>query len=82
MAGLLADWATYLATAFILASGIRGTEPLAPLFAKIVLAFVPTQLPLGVLEGFMTAGMVRLLSRRRPDILVRLNVLKKEEAAA
>ncbi|MDA8169440.1 MAG: energy-coupling factor ABC transporter permease [Nitrospiraceae bacterium] len=81
-AGLLADWVTYLATSFELASGIRGGEPLGPLFAKIAIAFIPAQLPIGILEGFMTAGMVVLLSRKRPDILVKLNVIRKGEALA
>jgi cobalt/nickel transport system permease protein len=41
------------------------------LAAKIVLAFVPTQLPLGVIEGVMTAGMISLLRKKRPDLLER-----------
>lgn len=80
MAGLFADWATYLATAAELASGIRGDSPFLPLFTKILIAFIPTQLPLGILEGAMTAGMVVLLYRKRPDLLVRMGVLKREEA--
>ncbi|WP_298440217.1 energy-coupling factor ABC transporter permease [Geobacter sp.] len=74
-AGLLADWATYLTTSVELAAGIRGSEPFAPLFVKIALAFIPTQLPLGILEGAMTAGMVLLLHRKRPDLLVRMRVI-------
>ena len=46
---------------------------------KIVLAFIPTQLPLGILEGAMTAGMVTLLYRKRPDLLVRMKVIKPQE---
>ena len=80
MAGLLADWATYIATSAELASGIRGDAPFLPLFYKILIAFVPTQLPLGILEGAMTAGMVVLLSRKRPDLLVRMGVIRQEEA--
>ena len=79
LAGVQADWATYLVTSFELASGIRGAEPFLPLLEKIMLAFVPTQLPLGILEGAMTAGMVVLLKRKRPDILVRMNVLDAAE---
>jgi len=79
LAGLAADWVTYLTTSFILASAIRGSDPLIPLMIKISAAFVPTQLPLGVLEGAMTAGMVVLLYRKRPDLLVRMKVLKAEE---
>jgi cobalt/nickel transport system permease protein len=82
MAGLLTDWATYLSTSVELASGIRGDAPFFPLFTKIVIAFVPTQLPLGILEGAMTAGMVVLLSRKRPDLLIRMRVIKEQKGPA
>lgn len=78
-AGLLADWGTYAATSLILASGIRGEAPFFPLFFKVVLAFMPTQLPLGILEGVMTAGMVTLLYRKRPDLLVKMRVITEKE---
>jgi len=80
MAGILADWATYTTTSIELASGIRGDSPFMPLFWKILIAFLPTQLPLGILEGAMTAGMVVLLYKKRPDLLVKMGVLKLEEA--
>ncbi|BCB97398.1 hypothetical protein JZK55_23200 [Dissulfurispira thermophila] len=82
MAGLFADWATYLTTSIELASGIRGDSPFMPLFWKILIAFIPTQLPLGILEGAMTAGMVVLLYKKRPDLLVKMRVLKPEEVTA
>jgi cobalt/nickel transport system permease protein len=78
-AGLLADWATYFTTSVVLASGIRGESAFLPLFWKIVIAFIPTQLPLGILEGAMTAGMVILLSKKRPDLLVKMRILKSAE---
>lgn len=81
-AGLFADWATYFTTSVELASGIRGDSPFMPLLGKILLAFIPTQLPLGILEGAMTAGMVTLLYKRRPDLLVKMRVLKPEEVTA
>lgn len=80
MAGLFADWATYITTSIELASGIRGESPFMPLFWKILIAFIPTQLPLGILEGAMTAGMVVLLYKKRPDLLVKMGVIKAEEA--
>jgi cobalt/nickel transport system permease protein len=80
MAGLFADWATYFTTSIELASGIKGGSPFLPLFWKILIAFIPTQLPLGILEGAMTAGMVVLLYKRRPDLLVKMKVLRPEEA--
>lgn len=78
-AGLLADWATYTATSIVLALGIKGGSPFMPLFWKILAAFMPTQLPLGILEGAMTAGMVVLLYKKRPDILVKMRILRPEE---
>ena len=81
-AGIAADWGTYLTTSVELASGIRGDAPFLPLFWKILIAFIPTQLPLGLLEGAMTAGMVVLLYKKRPDLLVKMRVLKAEEVAA
>lgn len=76
MAGLFADWATYLMTSVELASGIKGGAAFLPLFWKILVAFIPTQLPLGILEGAITAGMVVLLYKKRPDILVKMRVIK------
>lgn len=80
-AGLTTDWATYLATSAELASGIRGTAEFLPLFLKIMIAFIPTQLPLGLLEGAMTAGMVTLLARKRPDLLVKMKLLGAHEVS-
>jgi len=81
-AGLMADWGTYAATAAELALGIKGEEPFAAMFVKILIAFVPTQLPLGVLEGAMTSGIVVLLYKKRPDILRRMGLLKQAEVTA
>jgi cobalt/nickel transport system permease protein len=81
VAGVLTDWATYGATSLELAAGIRGGEPFWPLATKIAAAFVPTQLPLGLLEGAMTAGMVTLLARKRPDLLIKMNVLPSTEGS-
>ena len=80
VAGVVADWCTYLTTALIMALGLKGSAPLAPLFLKITAAFVPTQLPLGFLEGAITAGMLVLLARKRPDLLLKMKVLKAREA--
>ena len=81
VAGILADWCTYLTTAFIMALGLKGSAPFAPLFLKITAAFIPTQLPLGILEGAITAGMLVLLARKRPDLLLKMKVLRAREAA-
>lgn len=69
LAGLASDWATYAATAFVLATGLQTGPEVGPTFLAIVTAFVPTQLPLGVLEGFMAAGAWAFVQRRRPALL-------------
>lgn len=81
-AGILADWATYITTSIELAAGIRGESEFLPLFTKIVIAFAPTQIPLGLLEGVMTAGVIVLLSKKRPDLLEKMMILKPQEVKA
>ncbi len=74
-AGILSDWAIYMTTSVELASGITTGQEFFPLFIKILIAFIPTQLPLGILEGFMTAGVLSLLAKRRSDLLIKLKVI-------
>lgn len=69
LAGLLSDWATYSVTAFELASALRGDGPLVTMFVTILVAFVPTQVPLGVLEGFLCVGAYRFVRARRPELI-------------
>ena len=71
-AGLFGDWATYAATAFELASALHGTGSLWGMFGAIAIAFAPTQLPLGILEGLFTGGVVTLVYQRRPELLSRI----------
>jgi cobalt/nickel transport system permease protein len=68
-AGIVSDWATYATTAFQLAAALHGDGSLAAMFAAIVVAFVPTQLPLGILEGVVTAMAYRFILVRRPELL-------------
>ncbi|WP_239470531.1 energy-coupling factor ABC transporter permease [Archangium violaceum] len=68
-AGMLSDWATYAMTSFELASALHGSQPLGSTLGTLLLAFLPTQLPLGILEGALTAGAIVFISRRRPALL-------------
>jgi cobalt/nickel transport system permease protein len=74
-AGVLSDWATYATTSLELATALHGARPMGELFWKVLVAFVPTQLPLGLFEGVLSAGAVAFLLRRRRDLLVRLAVV-------
>lgn len=75
LASMMADWATYLTTSMELALGIRGHSEFFPLFWKIAVSFIPTQLPLGILEGAIAAGMILLLKNRRPDLLMKTHII-------
>jgi len=80
MAGLLADWATYAATSFELASALHGGGSIGRMFAAIAVAFLPTQLPLGILEGVVTAGVYRFIQSRRPSLLECLGAEERDPA--
>ncbi len=69
LAGLVSDWATYLMTSWVLALGLHGDATVGGMFAGIAIAFVPTQVPLGILEGFIAAGAYRFVLNRRPEFL-------------
>lgn len=73
-AGLLADVATYAVTTLQLALAHRGEHALGAAVAGIGTAFLPVQLPIAILEAAFAAGAMRLLSARRPDLLLRLGV--------
>ncbi|MBI2848359.1 MAG: energy-coupling factor ABC transporter permease [Chloroflexi bacterium] len=68
-AGMLGDWATYATTSLELALALHGTGSMWDMFHIIVVAFAPTQLPLGILEGLLTGGIVVLVYQRRPELL-------------
>ncbi len=72
LAGILGDWATYATTSFELASALHGDGSLWTMFQVIALAFAPTQLPLGILEGLFTGGVVSFIHQRRPGLLLHL----------
>ena len=69
MAGLISDWATYLVTSLELAGALGvGSASFWTMFKAIALAFVPTQLPLGILECFVTAGALKFMLSRKPSL--------------
>ncbi len=67
LAGMLSDWATYATTSAELALALHGDGSVLSLFLAVLAAFVPTQLPLGIMEGFVTAYALRFLSERWPE---------------
>ncbi|MCL0103234.1 energy-coupling factor ABC transporter permease [Dehalococcoidia bacterium] len=71
-AGLFGNWAIYATTAFQLASALHGPGLFWSMFGAIAVAFAPTQLPLGILEGIFTAAVVVVVYQRRPELLSRI----------
>lgn len=77
LAGLLGDIAVYITTSMQLALSLHGDLTVIQFFLKMLLVFTPAQLPLAVLEGLVTAGLVGYIYRARPDILLSLGVIKE-----
>ena len=69
LAGVISDWATYATTSLELSSALHGDGSMWNMFAAVLAAFVPTQLPLGIVEGFVTAIAYQFILSRRPDLL-------------
>lgn len=69
LAGMVSDWATYGMTSLELAAALGNSGSFATMFQLILLAFVPTQLPLGILEGVLCAGVLKFIASRRPELL-------------
>lgn len=72
LAGMLSDCATYAATSAELAAALESEGAFLKMAAAVGLALLPTQLPLAILEGVLTAGIYRFVSVRRPVLLERL----------
>ena len=68
-AGMISDWATYATTSLQLASVLHGDTSFGTTLLAVMAAFVPTQLPLGIAEGVVTAVAYRFVLVRRPDLL-------------
>jgi cobalt/nickel transport system permease protein len=69
LAGLLSDWATYTLTSVALASALHGSGSFGLMLKTILVAFIPTQLPLGILEGLLAAKAFLFIRARLPQLL-------------
>lgn len=70
LAAMLGDWATYLVTAGQL--GLAFPDPASGTvgaWLKFVAVFMPTQLPLAIIEGLLTVIVVNLLTQYSRDEL-------------
>jgi len=67
VAGFVADIVTYAATAVILAFAL--SPDFLPAIKEISIAFVPTQIPLGLLEGVITGYAVKYIHIHKPELM-------------
>jgi cobalt/nickel transport system permease protein len=75
-AGVTADLVTYFGTSFVLALALHGTQPFLTVLGQIYLAFMPTQIPLAILEGAVTGGLLVYVQKNRPDITRRMRAFQ------
>jgi cobalt/nickel transport system permease protein len=68
-AGVFSDWATYTMTSLQFAAAVHDNGSMGATFLAIMAAFVPTQVPLGIAEGVVTAIAYRFVLDRRPELL-------------
>ncbi len=71
-AGMISDWAAYSVTSLELAAGLGESGNVWQMFAGLLIAFMPTQIPLGVFEGFLAAGDYKFIKSRRPEMLAEM----------
>lgn len=63
------DIAVYLTTTGEIALGLKQNPGFAKTFLQVIVLFLVPQLPLAILEGLLSAGIFRYISKVRPDIL-------------
>ena len=69
VAGMISDWATYATTSLELAVALHNDCTVFAKFLYVAGLFVPTQLPLGIAEGVLTALAYRFVLVRRPELV-------------
>lgn len=77
----VADLMTYVTTSVELALAFP-TPTFTQAFTTFFVIFAVTQIPLAIAEGVLTVVIYRYIYNARPDILVKLHVIDKEEAGA
>jgi len=69
LAGLIGDLVTYGVTSFQIALALHGDESVMSVWGAAYVSFLPTQLPLAIVEGLFTAGVVVFIANQRAEIL-------------
>lgn len=75
-AGVAADLTTYFGTAAVMALALHGDHSFWSVLGQIYLAFMPTQIPLCLLEGVVGGLILSYVQRHRSDLLQRQGILE------
>lgn len=73
LAGISSDWGTYTVTSLELSTALGTSSEWLNMFSVILISFMPTQIPLGIFEGFLAAGAYKFIHSRRPELLKPFN---------
>lgn len=83
VAGLICDLITYFVAGLELAIDLHGSRSILKVYGLYMLGYLPTQLPLAILDFVLTGFMVRYIAQKRPDLAQRFLLIspqKMEEA--
>ena len=64
LAGLISHLLTYVSISLVLGLGLQGSMSWNELFVKALTAFLPFMIPIGILEGILTASAYRFICAR------------------
>jgi len=78
VAGVFADFFTYLGTSIALASGLHGSGSYLSEVMAIFSILTPYVMVLMLIEGTITGGILVYIRKNRPDILRRLKIIPPE----
>ncbi|MFQ5646657.1 MAG: energy-coupling factor ABC transporter permease [bacterium] len=74
VAGLVADLMTYVTAGFQLAVDLHGSRGILFSWKIYLLGYLPTQLPVAVLDALLTGFMVKYIIMRRPDLARKFSI--------
>ena len=80
LATAIADWVTYVVTSLQLALAFPFEGSVFASFKMFALVFATTQVPLAIMEGALTALIMKYVVQVKSDVLVGLNVLTSSAA--
>lgn len=80
LATAIADWVTYVVTSLQLALAFPFEGSVLASFKMFSLVFATTQVPLAIMEGALTALIMKYVVQIKSDVLVGLNVLTSTTA--